>query len=177
MRHFTREDATAGSWQAFRNSLRVEEVRQYLDPIEHPWPRTREIAARVHGVHLAALDSGKRRPVRITDERASLLDRAFDMCAARRDDHDLRRLTQDVLSLDADGVAALPAESVEAARELDHLRHPVATAEDGVDPLEKEHTSPRRGAQLSRQAREPLVIVGNESSRNIETACYLRDIA
>ena len=62
--------------------------------------------------------------------------------SARRDHDDLRRERAHVLELDAHRIAARPPERIVTARDLHHLRHPVAAAEEGVRPLEEDHATP-----------------------------------
>src|SRR5215467_4506067 len=79
--------------------------------------------------------------------------------------------------MNADGITTLSSERIEAARELDHLGHPVAAAEDRVDPLQKEHASTGRAAQLVRQPHDALVLRRDERFCNYRSPREFGELA
>jgi hypothetical protein len=73
-----------------------------------------------------------------------LLRTAFDVVAARRDDHDFRPGRGDLRPGALLGRLARQPEQVHATGVLDQLRHPVPADEHRVQPLEHRHTHGRR---------------------------------
>src|SRR5690348_2169646 len=145
----------------------MEEMREHLDPVDHARPGTREMAAGIDGEDVAGLRRRQLAPLRVGEQLTGLLRGALEVSAARRDDEDLGRPLAHCVPAHADGISALPAETVEPAGKLDHLRYPVPAAEQGIDPLEEEDASSSRAAELDREPRQPLLVGLDERSSNL----------
>src|SRR5437588_7342610 len=145
-------------------------MREYLYPVKDARSRPREVVARVDRVHLPGLHRRQWLPARIAEQGASLLFRAVEVRAARRNDEYLGRPRDDVVPGDAYGIGAFASERVSAAGQLDHLRYPMAAAEHWLDPLQEKDAPSAHTAQLGRQSGESLLLCLDERFGNSRSA-------
>ena len=110
----------------------MEDVGEQLQPVDDPRAGAREVRRGVDRDHAA-------RPQRLelVGVGLRLLQRALGVVAARHHHDDLGRGRGHLLPTARLRRLARQPEHVEAARVLDHLRRPVARAEDRVEPLQR----------------------------------------
>jgi len=122
----------------------MEEMSQKLRSLNDPWPWACEIGVRVHNIHTVIAYRWKISPTGIGRYLPGLIGSFFQTKAARHDYHDLRPPLENILPQDANGIGPLTPEFVDSPSNLDHFRHPMTTAIDGVDPFHAKDPRPRR---------------------------------
>ena len=130
-------------------------------------PSTRRVPGRAHEALASTACTGTpsgSTPLRHQLVREGLAART--VVAARRDHDDVRLGGVHVVPGDPPRLLAARAEHRDAARELDHLRDPVAGRERRVGPLQEHHARPVLAPGRARpDRREPPALVGHELGR------------
>ncbi len=127
----------------------MEQVAEQLHALHQARARAREVRRRVHRHHAGA-ERG---------EPLALLHRLGRgllgvVAAGHRHDH-LGRERLELRPLRRARLLTGRAEHVQPARQLDHLRHPVAADVDRVEPLERRHARARRVLHRLLDRRDP----------------------
>src|SRR5713226_2733910 len=113
----------------------MNEMSQKLRAFHDSGSRTREIRISIHGIHATIAHRRQFGPARIFEQLWSLLDHLIEIEAAWRYDQDFRRPFQNIIPGNPDRIRSSATKRIDAARYVDHLRHPVAAAINRIEPL------------------------------------------
>src|ERR1043166_3521179 len=136
--------------------LRMEKVPEQLASLGDARARTGEIGVGV---------DGESRGARHLGDRPRELYRAVEAVTTWSDEHHLRLRLDDLLPGNARGVSAFPAEWVLAAGDMNHLRHPVTSAEKRVGPFEEDDSPTPYARDAFPNRVQSLADVGDEPAR------------
>ncbi len=118
--------------------IRVDDFGQYFQAGNEARAEAAGVGAAVDNVDLALLDGGEGVPPREGGQQGDVFQGAGDVEAAGHEQHHFGLAGDDLVPGETGSSFILGAETGGAAGEFHHFHHPMAAAQEGVDPFELE---------------------------------------